>query len=170
LIFAFASFAPCIELTEILNDLDFQYVINSDNSLSLRDLQRANLANIENETFVINENIATSLIDRLDNYIYDYYINGYIDTLRHECQEDVKGSNFEDILTKMKMHPDKFEGCIDLMEAFIEPELFDISEIIESSKITKNCFRCGQRLLKSPLPDYKYFCPNCYEDFYEFEQ
>lgn len=159
-----------IELTEVLNDLDFQYLINDNNTLSLRDLQGANLANIESDIFEINENLAMQVIDRLDNYIYDFYVNGYIDTLRHECQENIKGSNFEDILAKMKMHPDTFEGCIDLMEAFVNPSLFDISEIIESSKITKKCFRCDSRLLKSPLPDYTYFCPNCYEDFYGIEQ
>lgn len=159
-----------IKLTEILNDLDFQYVINDDDSLSLKDLQGANLANIESETFVIDDNIATLLIDRLDNYIYDYYINGYIDTLRHECQEDVKGSSFEDILSKMKKHPIRFEGCIDLMEAFENPSLFDVSEIIESSKITKTCFRCGTRLMKSTIEGYAYYCHNCNEDFYAFEQ
>lgn len=159
-----------IKLTEILNDLDFQYVINANNSLSLRDLQNANLGNIESETFIVNNDIANLLIDRLDSYIYDFYINGYLDTLRHECQEDVKGSNFDDILEKMKMHPDIFEGCIDLMEAFANPSLFDVSDIIESSKITKKCFRCGQRLLKSELSNYTYFCPDCYEDFYSFEQ
>lgn len=159
-----------IELLEVLNDLDFEYVINDDGSLSLKDMQEANLGNIESETFTVNDDIAMTLIDRLDNYIYDYYLNGYIDTLRHECGEDVKGSDFEDILEKMKMHPDKFEGCIDLMEAFINPSLFDVSEIIESSRITKKCFRCGTRLLKSPVEGYTYFCPNCYEDFYKFEQ
>lgn len=159
-----------IELTEILNDLDFQYLINDDNTLSLRDLQSVNLANIESDIFEINENLAMQLIDRLDNYIYDFYVNGYIDTLRYECQENVKGSSFEDILEKMKMHPDTFEGCIDLMEAFVKPELFDISEIIESSKITKKCIRCGTRLLKSQTDGYTYFCPNCFEDFYKFEQ
>ncbi len=159
-----------IELTEILNDLDFQYLINDDNTLSLKDLQGANLGNIESETFIVNDNIANLLIDRLDNYIYDFYINGYLDTLRHECQEDVKGSNFEDILEKMKKHSDIFEGCIDLMEAFANPNLFDISEIIESSQITKKCFRCGTRLIKSQLKDYVYYCHNCNEDFYSFEQ
>lgn len=159
-----------IELTEILNDLDFQYLINNDNSMSLRDLQGANLGNIESETFIVNDNIANLLIDRLDSYIYDFYINGYVDTLRYECQEDVRGSNFKDILEKMKKHTDIFEGCIDLMEAFVNPKLFDISEIIESSKITKKCSKCGQRLLKSELSNYTYFCPNCCEDFYSFEQ
>lgn len=114
-----------IKLTEILYDLDFEYVINKDNSLSLIDLQGANLGNIESEKFPINNNLAMLLIDRLDTYIYDYYINGYIDTLRHECNEDVKGSDFEDILEKMKLHPDKFEGCINLMECFVNPELFE---------------------------------------------
>ncbi len=151
-------------------NLEFQYFINEDNTLSLLDLQGANLADIESETFKIDENLATALIDRLENYIYDYYINGYIDTLREECGEDVKSTNFEDILDKMKMYPDKFGECIDLIEAFVNPNLFDISEIIESKKITKHCFRCGTRLMKSPIKGYTYYCYCCNEDFYKFEQ
>lgn len=123
-----------IKLFEVLNSLDFEYVINNDGSLSLKDMQKANLGNIESETFPVNNNIAMILIDRLENYIYDYYLNDYIDTLRYKCGEDVGSSNFEDILQKMKMHPDKFERCLDLMEAFINPNLFDISEIIEKHK------------------------------------
>lgn len=32
------------------------------------------------------------------------------------------------------------------------------------------CFRCGSPLFKSSLPDYKYQCFSCDEDFYGFEQ
>lgn len=32
------------------------------------------------------------------------------------------------------------------------------------------CFRCNTKLTKSKLPDYFYYCPNCDEDFYKFEQ
>ncbi|MCD7740501.1 MAG: hypothetical protein LUH11_04045 [Candidatus Gastranaerophilales bacterium] len=156
-----------IKLTEILYDLEFQYLINEDDSLSLLDLQGANLADIESETFEINENLAMILVDRLDNYIYDYYLNGYIDTLINECNEDVKDSNYEDILAKMKMYPEKFKGCLNLMEAFVNPNLFDISEIIESSKITKRCFQCNTRLIKSIVNGCTYYCYNCNEDFYE---
>lgn len=33
-----------------------------------------------------------------------------------------------------------------------------------------NCFRCGTSLEKSKLKDYTYYCPQCDEDFYRFEQ
>lgn len=72
----------------------------------------------------------------------------------------------------MKKYPEKFgEGCISIIEALDKPdELFDISEIIENSKIAKNCFRCGTRLMKSAIEGYTYYCHNCNEDFYEIEQ
>lgn len=46
----------------------------------------------------------------------------------------------------------------------------DFSDITESNEVLRTCFRCGTRLMKSPIEGYTYFCPECYEDFYEFEQ
>ena len=72
----------------------------------------------------------------------------------------------------IKKYPEKFsDGCIRIIEALDRPdELLDVSEIIENSKITKNCFRCGTRLMKSPVEGYTYYCHNCDEDFYKIEQ
>lgn len=44
------------------------------------------------------------------------------------------------------------------------------TEVTKNNKAIKYCFRCGTILKKSPVEGYTYFCPNCYEDFYEFEQ
>ena len=159
-----------IKLTDILNSLDFKYIINDNDTLSLRDLQGANLANIENIHFEIDKDIAIRVIERLDTYIYDYYISFYIDTLWNECQEYINALDYKNILAKMKMYPDIFKECINLMEVFVNPRLFDISDILENKKIKIKCFRCGTRLMKSPIEGYTYFCPECYEDFYEFEQ
>ena len=159
-----------IKLIEILSDLDFDYKINKDNTLSLIDLQGANLGNIESESFLL-DSIAMSLIDRLEIYIDDFYINGYIDTLNHECCENLNCYSYSAILEKMQKYPDIFgEGCIELMKAFINPELVDVSDIIENSKIVLKCHRCGTRLKKSGLPDYKYFCQKCQEDFLSYGQ
>ena len=158
-----------IKLTTILEEIDFDYVINENNTFSLVDLQHANLGNIENEEFKIDDKFASNVINRINTYILDNYINGYINTLLEECNEEVDKFDFEDILKKMKKHPKVFNGCIEAMKAFINPKLFDISDIIENSKMIKKCFRCGTRLMKSTLPNYAYFCHNCYEDFYNFE-
>ena len=40
---------------------------------------------------------------------------------------------------------------------------------IVEEKVIKKCFRCGSELLESDLQDYDYLCPNCDENFYEFE-
>ena len=162
-----------IKLTEILDMVEFDYIINNNGTLSLHDQLGANLGGIEDDTFKIDKNLAISVVDRLSIYIEDYITEGYAETLTKECNE--KASKYDayiDLLTKMKKYPKKFqEGCIKIMEALDKPtELLDISDIIESSKITKKCFRCGSRLLKSPVEGYTYFCPNCYEDFYEIEQ
>lgn len=75
-----------INLKEFLYDLEFDYKINEDNTISLIDLLGANLGNIEEEKFEICEKLPMALVDRLDTYIYDYNISGIEDTLRHECQ------------------------------------------------------------------------------------
>lgn len=162
-----------IKLTEILDMVEFDYVINNDGTLSLHDQLGANLGDIESDTFEINKNIATLIVDRLSIYIEDYITDGYAETLKIECNEQADKSDcYANLLEKMRKYPDKFgEGCIRIIEALDRPnELLDISEIIENSKITKNCFRCGTRLMKSPVKGYTYFCPECYEDFYSFEQ
>jgi hypothetical protein len=162
-----------VKLTEILEMVEFDYVINNDGTLSLRDQLGANLGNIESDTFEIDKNLAILIVDRLSTYIEDYITEGYAETLNVECNENAdKSDTYEDLLSKMKKYPDKFsKGCIRIMEALDLPnELLDISEIIENSKITKSCFRCGTRLMKSPVEGYTYYCHNCNEDFYEFEQ
>ena len=162
-----------IKLTEILDMVEFDYIINNDGTLSLNDQLGANLGGIEDDTFEIDKNLAMSVVDRLSIYIEDYITEGYAETLTAECNEKAsKYDTYVYLLEKMKKYPDKFhDDCIRIIEALDRPnELLDISDILESTKITKKCFRCGSRLLKSPVEGYTYFCPNCYEDFCSFEQ
>lgn len=158
-----------IKLTDILNTLEFGYKINDDNTLSLIDLTGANWGDIESDKFTIDESIAEYLFDRLERYLNDYFFDGYRETLIEECFENVSES-YSDILERMKKYPDKFGNCINMAEAIVSPELVDISDILESKNIKIKCFRCGARLLKSPVEGYTYFCPECYEDFYKIEQ
>lgn len=76
-----------ITLKAFLNDLDFSFKINEDNTLSLIDLQQANLANIEQEKFAINDSLPTNLINALDRYVYDYILQPVEETLQKECKD-----------------------------------------------------------------------------------
>ena len=42
-------------------------------------------------------------------------------------------------------------------------------EIFSKYGVNKKCFRCGNQLLISDLPEYKYLCFECDENMYEFE-
>lgn len=42
-------------------------------------------------------------------------------------------------------------------------------EIIDQLVTTKRCLHCGGRLLLSDLKQYDYVCPECDENFYEYE-
>ena len=42
-------------------------------------------------------------------------------------------------------------------------------EIIDQLVTTKRCLYCGGRLLLSDLKQYVYVCPECDENFYEYE-
>nr|DAI37233.1 MAG TPA: TFIIB Transcription factor zinc-finger [Caudoviricetes sp.] len=158
-----------IKLSTLLESVEFDYVINDDNTLSLVDLLGANLGNIEGDIFEIDKNLASDLIERLERYIHDYFVEGYVNTLQEECNEIADRYNYSDVYDKMKKYPDKFEGCIELMEAIINPDLVDISEILEEKEITEKCPRCGSRLYKSLHSEKHLYCRKCKEDFYSFE-
>lgn len=76
-----------LALEAFLNDLDFSFKINEDNTLSLIDLQQANLANIEQEKFTVNDSLPTNLINALDRYVYDYILQPVEETLQKECKD-----------------------------------------------------------------------------------
>lgn len=76
-----------IALEAFLNDLDFSFKINGDNTLSLIDLQQANLANIEQEKFTIDDSLPINLINALDRYVYDYILQPVEETLQKECND-----------------------------------------------------------------------------------
>jgi hypothetical protein len=119
-----------ITLKEFLFDLEFDYQVNDDNTISLVDLMQANLGNIEEEKFEIWEQLPMVLVDRLDTYINDYHIEGIIDTLRHDCQykDDVYPYD-EKLISAMKQYPTQFDdSLIDYIEDIITANI-DISEL-----------------------------------------
>lgn len=91
-----------IKLSTLLESVEFDYVINDDNTLSLVDLLGANLGNIEGDIFEIDKNLASDLIERLERYIHDYFVEGYVNTLQEECNEIADRYNYSDVYDKMK--------------------------------------------------------------------
>ncbi len=121
-----------ITLSEFLGDLEFEYQVNDDNTISLIDQLKVNLGGIEQEKFEIHQGLAIALVDRLDTYINDYHIDGIIDTLRHECQykDDVYPYD-EKLIPVMKLYPTQFDnGLIEYIEDIITANI-DISEVME---------------------------------------
>lgn len=162
-----------ITLLDILDIVEFGYVINNDGTLSLQDQLGANLGNIEEDKFEIDENLAINVVDRLTIYIEDYITDFYAEALREEFNEEAhKFDSYNDLYEKIKKYPNRFSNRdLMILQALDRPSKnIDISEVIKNSKITKKCFRCGHRLMKSEVEGYTYYCPECDEDFYEFEQ
>ena len=85
-----------IKLSTLLESVEFDYVINNDNTLSLVDLLGANLGNIESDSFTINNDLATLVIDRLEIYINDYYIADIVETL-NTCNETASSTDSYEI-------------------------------------------------------------------------
>ena len=124
-----------ITLEEFLADIEFDYKINDDHTISLIDMLQANLANIEEEKFDIWEGLPEALVDRLDTYIYDYHINGIEETLRHDCQyqEDIYPYD-EKLIPAMKKFPEIFdEGLTQYIEDIVKANI-DISELEDKSE------------------------------------
>lgn len=127
-----------IDILEILDTVEFTYKINENGTISLVDQLGANLGNIEDEEFTIDDNLAMALVDRLSIYIEDYITEGYANTLIEECNEHAdKSDSYLDLLNKMKKYPDIFdEDCLNLINALDYPSKFiDISAIVNSSKL-----------------------------------
>lgn len=124
-----------ITLTEFLDDLEFEYKKNDNNTIQLIDVLGANLGNIENDVFRIDEYLPMYLVDRLERYIYDYHVADIEDTLLHECQykDDIYPYD-ETLIPAMKKYPDVFdEDLINYISDIIHANI-DISELTKENK------------------------------------
>lgn len=72
-------------ILELLNIYGFELIVNDDFTLSLKDLEGANLGDIESDTFKDFDDV----IDRLEIYHYDYIVRDL------EEQFDIKEENFD---------------------------------------------------------------------------
>lgn len=72
-------------ISELLDLYEFQLIVNDDLTLSLIDLQGANLGGIESETFRTFDEVS----HRLEIYHYDYIVRALEETF------DVKETDFE---------------------------------------------------------------------------
>lgn len=122
-----------IKLSEYLEMLDFSYKINDDNTISLVDLQGANLAGIENEKFEINSNLAMVLSDRLTTYEDDYFFDDIIQSLREEFNYNGEIYPYDlFVLPEMKKHPEFFsKNHISFIEDILTNNI-DISELYKA--------------------------------------
>lgn len=123
-----------LSLKEFLADLEFDYKINNDNTISLVDLLSANLGNIEDEKFEIYDSLPSALVDRLDTYIYDYHISGIEDTLYHDCQYKDKIYPYnEKLIPAMKKYPKVFDSSlINYIEDIVNANI-DITNIYKEN-------------------------------------
>lgn len=69
-------YSPFITVKEILELMDFS-LIKTKTHCKLKDLAGTNLNNIQNEIYELNADTPTVLMDRLSNYIYDYFIRDF---------------------------------------------------------------------------------------------
>lgn len=122
-----------IKLSEYLEMLDFSYKINDDNTISLVDLQGANLAGIENEKFEINNNLAMVLSDRLATYEDDYFFDEIIQSLKEKFSYTGEIYPYDlFILPEMKKHPEFFsKNYISFIEDILTNNI-DISELYKT--------------------------------------
>lgn len=119
-----------ITLTEFLTDLEFEYKINDNNTISLVDQLGADLNHIEQEEFEICKNLPMMLVDRLEQYIDDYHIEGIQDTLIHDCkyEEDLYMWDTQ-LIPAMRLYPTYFdEDLINYIDDIVNANI-DITEI-----------------------------------------
>lgn len=122
-----------ITLSEYLETLEFSYKINNDNTISLVDLQGANLAGIESEKFEINDKLAMVLSDRLTTYEDDYFFDDIVQSLREEFNYNGEIYPYDlFVLPEMKKHPEFFSKNYISFIGDILTYNIDISELYKT--------------------------------------
>lgn len=121
---------------EFLDTIEFNliYTTNKEGNkvFKLKDRQEANLGHIESNEFY---NLV-SLIDRLDIYIQDYYINDLIECLK--LDQDIRWSDYDKIisLAKEKDIENKHSFTIKILEMIVDAP--NIKEFYDTDWILNN--------------------------------
>ena len=103
------------------------------------------IASSQKNAFVGNENICPSLTNAMGSG------GGQTPMIRDECKE------ISDLLDEMQQTDDILEfGTLKW-------------QLYEKYGVNKICPRCGTQLLKSDLPQYKYLCFECDENYFDIE-
>lgn len=119
-----------MKLTEILSYLDFDFNIK-DNKFHLVDILGANLAQIENEEYEINDNLPMVILDRLDVYLNDYF---YTDILDYLGYSETESFTWLELLDKL-YDDDYYSRYTKEMLFYLEyPKLLDIQDIKEAQR------------------------------------
>lgn len=115
---------------EVINSVEFKLMYSkADNNFRLVDLQGANLADIESDTF---DNLI-EVIDRLDVYINDYFIEDVISEMNIGSYE-----HYEDLIRIIKSNERASEFVFDVEVLEMLCALDDISEFKDIELILKN--------------------------------
>lgn len=148
-----------MKLTEFLSIFEFSYEITEDNKIRLIDWQGANLGEIEEERFEINDDTVTNIIERMGIYIDDYIIIefedalydlgiDYCDMTLEEMIQKCKENNVEDVsyyAAEILLEPSKI--VIDKLE-----KTKDFSNIIDENPKTYDYkwidFLCNHNVVK----------------------
>lgn len=133
-----------MKLEELLNYMEFDYKINPNGTLSLVDLTGTNLNNIESEEFKLNTDLALNVLDRLDHYIDDYFLDDFVENLRKHDEENFKAKGYdefyygEDIIALADEYGDAFkDDRYDLVYAVVNPETVEVDSILNKNESVK---------------------------------
>jgi hypothetical protein len=167
-----------MQLEELLNYMEFDYKINPNGTMSLVDLTGANLNNIESEEFKLNTDLALNVLDRLDHYIDDYFLNDFVENLKNHDEENFKAKGYdefyygEDIIALADEYGDAFkDDRYDLVYAIVNPETIDVDNILNKNESVKKMSKISKLTenLESLIKTKKAIKEND-EDFEEDEE
>lgn len=119
-----------MDLKELLSLIDFDFYIEDD-KIKLKDLQGANLGNIEDEEWEIYPEVVSALIDRLEVYWQDYIIRDIFELLKESNLCKTEKINFDDNYLSLsnvleKLDKDKFSFHIKILKILSHPETIEI--------------------------------------------
>lgn len=134
-----------VSLKDFLGYFEFTYRHYSDETIGLVDLTGANLGNIEQERYDLNEEGITGLWDRLDNYYKDYIFDELEEKLQNQHHIDTTDMTWEDMYKK-DVELSGGTSRDPIIEAIFDPRQIDIEEIVKEKLQEENVRELGQEV------------------------